>query len=384
MKTKVIPGINNLVKDMGKYGLEGKGIGLITNITGLSAEGKSTIDLLHEKGRLVKLFAPEHGIRNEFEAGVKFENYADEKTGTPVISLYGENRRPSKAMLEGVDVVVFDIQDVGARFYTYLYTMAYAMEACAELGLPMLVLDRPNPIGGVKVEGGVLDPEFRSFIGYFPITHRFGLTIGESARMFNEEFGVGCNLTVVPMTGYERSMYYDETGLIWVVPSPNLPSLESCIIYPGTCIFEGTNLSEGRGTTKPFQFIGAPWIDPAKLADKANSLGIPGVFYRPQCFTPTFSKHKGDFCRGVEVHVTDREEFNAPKAGTALLYTIRDMYKEFEWLPSRLEGQKPFADLLSGSDRVRLGKHSLNELLGIYDKESGEFARMKAKYHLYK
>lgn len=384
MHVKTAPGIDNLIDNWSKYGLEGRRLGLITNPTGISKSGASTVDLLHKHGHLAKLFAPEHGIRGEFEAGIKFDDYADEKTGVSVLSLYGERRRPTREMLEGVDAVVFDIQDAGARFYTYLYTMAYAMESCAKFDLPMIVLDRPNPIGGA-VSGGLLDPAFRSFIGYFPITHRYGLTIGEAARLFNEEFGIGCELTVVHMTGYSRHMYYDDTGLLWVSPSPNLPTPQAALVFPGTCIFEGTNVSEGRGTTKPFQFVGAPWIDASQLSDKANALQLPGVYYRPQCFTPTFSKHKGEFCRGVELHVTDREAFDPVKAGTALLYIIRDSHKEFEYLPPYDEDGvlRPMIDLNTGSDRVRLGYLSLDELFEIYAQESARFAAMARRYHIY-
>jgi uncharacterized protein YbbC (DUF1343 family) len=378
-----MPGIDRLVSNKGKYNIKDRRAGLITNATGLNSAGRPTVDILAEMTRLTRLFAPEHGIRGSLAAGEKFGGGKDDITGLPVISLYGEQRRPSKDALEGLDILIFDIQDAGARFYTYLYTMAYAMEACAEHNLPMMVLDRPNPVNADTVQGGILNPDFRSFIGYYPIPQRYGLTIGECALMFNQEFGIGCDLTVVPMENYRRAMYFGDTGLFWVLPSPGLPSAESCILYPGTCVFEGTNVSEGRGTAKPFQAIGAPWIDAERLARRMNAMKLPGAFFRPHYFTPSASKHAGEHCKGVEVHCTDRDVFDPVAAGITLLFVIREDYPEFAFLPPGHEGRKPMIDLNTGSGDIRLGKKSLEDILDGYARDSSKFAVLKQEYHIY-
>lgn len=259
--------------------LEGKNVGLITNPTGVDQELNSIVDTLHNHPdvNLVSLYGPEHGVRGSEQAGDYVEFYIDERTGLPVYSLYGETRKPTPEMLEGVDVLLFDIQDVGTRFYTYIYTMAYAMEAAAENDIEFMVLDRPNPIGGVSVEGPVLDPDYSSFVGLYPIPLRHGMTVGELALLFNDEFDIGADLSVVEMNGWERSDYYDDTPLEWVLPSPNMPTLDTAAVYPGAALIEGTNVSEGRGTTKPFELIGAPFIDGVDLAEQLNNAGLPGV-----------------------------------------------------------------------------------------------------------
>lgn len=378
------PGIDRLIAEISQYGLAGQRTGLITNQSGLSVTGEHTIDLLYRHTTLTRLFAPEHGIRGELQAGVHFGDSVDAMTGVHVVSLYGDNRKPKPETLEGLDALIFDIQDAGARFYTYLYTMAYAMEACAAKGLPMFVLDRPNPINAETVEGGLLNPQFSSFVGLYPVPYRYGLTIGEMALLFNKEFSINCDLTVVPMTGYSRSMWYGETGLVWVLPSANLPEPESCLIFSGSCVFEGTNVSEGRGTVKPFRFIGAPFINGSALAERMNSENHPGVFFRPHSFTPTFSKHQGSLCHGVEIHITDKNAIRPVTVGFSLLYAIREMFPEFAFLPPRYEGSRYFIDLLTGSDTVRLGKMRLEGLLSLYQQDSAAFAGMKELYHLYK
>ena len=266
---------------------EGKKVGLITNPTGVNSSYKSTIDVLYEKVNLTALFAPEHGIRGNSQAGGSIGNEIDEITGLTVYSLYGNTKKPTEAMLENVDVLCIDIQDVGARFYTYIYTMAYAMEACKEFGKTFVVFDRPNPVGG-KVEGNLLNDEYSSFVGLYDIITRHGMTIGELAKMFNEYYQIGCNLEVIKMEDYDRNLYIDETTVPWINPSPNMPTLDCAIAYSGTCYFEGVNLSEGRGTTKPFEFIGAPFINPHKWAEKLNSLGLEGVYFRPMYFYSNF------------------------------------------------------------------------------------------------
>jgi len=369
---------------------EGKRIGLLTNPTGINSNFESTIDLLHRQFDLVKLFAPEHGVRGNLQAGVTLEGYKDERTQLPVISLYGERQRPNTQMLSDIDVFAFDIQDVGSRFYTYLYTMAYIMQACAESGKECVVFDRPNPLNASTVEGNILDTSYKSFIGLYPIPQRYGLTVGECANLFNTEYGINCNLTVVTMENYTRNMYFEDTGAHWIVPSPNIPTLESSFAFNATCIFEGTNVSEGRGTTKPFHFVGAPWICGAKLEQALNSYNLAGVKFRAHYFTPMkyhpkYGKHEGELCGGVELHILDREEFRPVKTGVTMLYTIRDMFgNDFEYLPSYQElGPHQMIDYNTGGAYVREGIYSLGEIIERYKRESAEFERIKSKYHLY-
>ncbi len=285
--TTILPGIDVLVR-AGGGPLRGLRVGLITNHTGRGADGTSTIDLLAALPEvdLAALFGPEHGIRGAVEGGESVESGRDAKTGVPIYSLYGETREPTAAMLSGLDALVFDIQDVGARYYTYVWTMALAMRAAARSHVRFVVLDRPDPIGGRLVQGNVLDTAFASFVGLYPVPMRYGLTPGELARWINAAYHVGAELTVVPVQGWRRGVWYDETALPWVPPSPNMPSLESATHYPGTCIFEGTNLSVGRGTPIAFQQIGAPWIDSDTLAARMNALGLAGVRFEATSFTP--------------------------------------------------------------------------------------------------
>ena len=369
---------------------EGKRIGLLTNPTGINSNFESTIDLVHKRFDLVKLFAPEHGVRGNLQAGVTLEGYKDERTRLPVISLYGERQRPNAQMLSDIDVFAFDIQNVGSRFYTYLYTMAYIMQACAESGKECVVFDRPNPLNASTVEGNILDAAYKSFIGLYPIPQRYGLTIGECATLFNTEYGINCNLTVITMENYTRNMSFEDTGVHWIVPSPNIPTIESSFAFNATCIFEGTNVSEGRGTTKPFFFVGAPWICGAKLEEALNSHNLGGVKFRAHYFTPMkyhpkYGKHEGELCGGVELHILDREEFRPVKTGLTMLYTIRDMFSnDFEYLPSYQElGSHQMIDYNTGGAYVREGIYSLDEIINRYERESAEFERIKAKYHLY-
>ena len=379
-------GIDNIEKYSQHF--EGKRIGLITNATGVNRNFESTVDILHRHFNLVKLFAPEHGVRGDLQAGITLEGYTDGATGLPVVSLYGANRRPTPEVLEDVDILAFDIQDVGSRFYTYLYTMAYAMEACAQNGKTCVVFDRPNPLNGVTVEGNILDLSCKSFIGLYPIPQRYGLTIGECAKLFNAEYGINCDLVVVPMTGWRRDAYFENTGIHWVLPSPNIPNIDSCFTFNCSCIFEGTNISEGRGTTKPFSFVGAPWLDSDKLAAELNSRKLPGVHFRPQYFTPllyhpTLSKHAGELCSGVEIHVTDRAAFLPVRTGLHMLYAIKEMSgSQFKWAPPFTEKHRHMIDYNTGNTYVREGRN-LDEILQIYGEDSKKFAEIKSKYHLY-
>ena len=322
-----------------------------------------------EKVNLVALFAPEHGIRGDKQAGVYESSYTDKKTGLTVYSLYGSTMKPTATMMNKIDIMCIDLQDAGARFYTYIYTMAYAMEACKTYNKEFVVFDRPNPAGGTIYEGNILDLEYRSFVGYYPIVQRHGMTIGELAKLFNEEYGIGCDLHIIEMTGWKREMYFDETNLPWVIPSPNFPSQNTALVYPGTCIFEGTNMSEGRGTTIPFEVVGAPWIDADLYASKLNELGLKGVYFRPTYFTPTFSKNKEQLCGGVQVHVTDREQFSAVKTGWAMLEIVRTLYpKDFQILnQSKKDNQ---LNLLTGCRYITDHTYTLEQQFAIIDSDT--------------
>lgn len=365
--------------------LRGKRIGLITNSTGVDRELRSSIDLLakHPDLQLVALFGPEHGVRGNAQAGEKVGASVDAATGLPVFSLYGEHREPSAEMLKGIDVLLFDIQDVGARFYTYPYTLAGAMRAARRAGIPVVVLDRPNPIGGVLIEGPVLEPEYASFVGQFPIPVRHGMTLGELARLFNQEFGIGAELHVVPIKGWRRNDAEPGHALPWVPPSPNMPTPDTALVYPGTALFEGTNVSEGRGTTRPFEIIGAPFIDAETLATHMNSLGLLGVRFRPAWFTTTFSKHAGTLSGGVQIHVTDREAYRPFRTGLALLKAIHDLYPQaFRFEP----GTPPFFDKLAGNGWIRQGieqGESVDAMEARWAHELRSFDEVRRRYLLY-
>lgn len=368
--------------------LKGKKVGLITNHTGVDQRLRSTVDLLHAHPdiELVALYGPEHGVRGAAAAGEQVASATDAVTGLPMHSLYGATRRPSPEMLAGVDVLVYDIQDIGVRYYTFPYTLAYAMEAGRDHGLPVVVLDRPNPIGGEAVEGNILDPAFASFVGLYPMPVRHGMTIGELALWFNKR--IGCDLTVVAMKGWRRSMWWDETGIPFVPMSPNSTGVAMATLYGGTCLIEGTQLSEGRGTTKPFEQIGAPWIDGRALASHLNGLALPGVIFRPVYFTPTTSKHKNQLCEGVQVHVTDARAVEPVALGLHLVKALRDQNPErFEWLPPFKEGGKPFFDLLAGTDQWRLaldGGESVASIIAPWRQSQTAFLAERESVLLYR
>ncbi|MCM3166008.1 exo-beta-N-acetylmuramidase NamZ family protein [Peribacillus frigoritolerans] len=382
-KQKVSPGIEVLLKEE-KNVLSGKKVGLITNPTGIDSKLTSIVDLLHDDPdiNLTALFGPEHGVRGDAQAGASVEYYIDEKTGLPVYSLYGKTKKPTPEMLKDVEVLVFDIQDVGTRYYTYIYTMAYAMEAARENDIPFIVLDRPNPQGGESVDGPVLEPEFSSFVGLYPIPLKHGMTVGELATLFNKEFKIGADLKVIKMKGWKRDMDYDDTGLPFVLPSPNMPTVSTTFVYPATGLIEGTNVSEGRGTTKPFELIGAPYINSDELAGKLNALRLPGVKFRAASFTPTFSKHAGKLSHGVEIYITDREEFKAVPTGLHIIKTIQDLYPgDFEFLAANN------FNLLIGNgwimSRIKAGS-TVNEILKEYQVRQDAFKKVRKNYLLYK
>ncbi|MFI5178163.1 MAG: exo-beta-N-acetylmuramidase NamZ domain-containing protein, partial [Vicinamibacterales bacterium] len=309
--------------------------------------------------RIGALFGPQHGFQSDVQENMIESPHAkDARWRVPVYSLYSETREPTAAMLAGLDAIVIDLQDVGTRIYTYIYTMANCLRAARTHGVPVVVCDRPNPIGGVAVEGPMLEPGFTSFVGQFPIPMRHGMTIGELARMFNEHFGLGAKLEVVAMRGWTRDQYFDRTGLTWIPPSPNIPTLDSAIVYPGTVLVEGTNVSEGRGTTRPFEFVGAPWVDPVAVAADLNGQGLPGVHFRAIRFEPTFHKHAATTCGGCHLHVMDRAAFSPVATGVAVIDACRRAGPDrFAWRdpPYEYEFMKPPVDILYGSARLREG-----------------------------
>lgn len=369
-KQKVLCGADILARDGSD--LQGS-CGLITNHTGVLRSLTSTADMLKEKCRLSALFAPEHGVRGDVQAGENIITYTDKKTELPVYSLFGDGTEESEKALASLDTVIFDIQDVGARFYTYAYTMTDAMKLCAEHGVKFVVLDRPNPIGGKKAEGTILDRRFSSFVGRFPTPTRTGLTVGEFALMMNEIENIGCDLTVIPLEGWKREMYYDDTDLVFIQPSPNIPTVDTAFVYIGTCIFEETNLSEGRGTTKPFEMTGAPWLDSEAVIKKLGHQD--GVILRECSFTPTFSDYKDCFCHGIQLHVTDRESFSPFATGTRLLDAIRKTHPELETDPSIAK--------LIGTDDILKPDFDVEDFISQQQKKVDEWQAFSKKWHLY-
>ncbi|KRE86544.1 hypothetical protein ASG89_11095 [Paenibacillus sp. Soil766] len=362
----------------------GKRVGLITAPTGLNKDFVSTIQIFHEKFNLVALFSPEHGVRGDLAAGALVDTYVDPQTGVPVYSLYRkDSKRLTQEMLDAVDIIVYDIQDVGTRYYTFLYTMLYALEDCARAGKEFVVLDRINPLDGVTVEGNVLQSGFESFVGNYPLSVRYGMTPGEVAMMANDEKGWQGKLHVIRCEGWDRNMLFPETGRPWIMPSIGIPRFETVVLYPGTCIIEGTNLSEGRGTTAPFEIIGAPFIDAHKLADEMNAKKLPGVVFRPVYFKPSFSKFQGEQCAGVQIHVLDNRAVRPIDIGVTLMYTIQNNYEQFSFLPPLREGSRPFIDLLGGGSYYRETEVDVPALLEQFREESNAFARRKQQYHLY-
>ncbi|MED5018337.1 DUF1343 domain-containing protein [Paenibacillus chibensis] len=364
--------------------LKGKKLGLITSPTGLNKDFVSTIQILHDHFHLAALFSPEHGVRGDQAAGAMVETYTDPITGVPVYSLYRkDSKRLSQEMLDEVDMVVYDIQDVGTRYYTFIYTMLYALEDCAKAGKEIVILDRINPLDGVTVEGNILKPGYESFVGGYPLAVRYGLTAGEVAKMANEQMEWNAKLHVVRCQGWDRQMLFPETGREWVMPSLGIPRFNTALIYPGTCLFEGTNLSEGRGTTAPFEMIGAPFIDAEQLAADMNSLKLPGVIFRPVYFKPSFSKFQGEQCGGVQIHMMDYRAVEPLETGVRLLCTIKNRYEEFSFLPPLKENSRSFIELLGGDNVYLQDNLDADVLLEQFREESREFAKLKTEYHLY-
>ena len=388
--------------------IRGKRVGLIANPSSVDSHLDSIVARFRAQAdvKLVALYGPEHGVRGNAQAGQFVAYYIDEHYQLPVYSLYGQTQKPSADMmknidqqmrsydtqpagkspvagsLKDVDVMVCDLQDVGTRIYTYVATMAGAMEAAAEANIPFIVLDRPNPIGGAVMEGPILEyPKFSSFIGRFPVPLRHGMTVGELAQLINAKYLTKkCRLTVVPMENWTRDEWFDETSLPWVPPSPNLPTLDSATVYPGQVIIEGTNLSEGRGTTRPFELFGAPWIDGFVLAQKLNSLHLPGVKFREVYFTPTFSKHSGQQCGGCQLHVTDRKGFRSVATTLTILSVIKGLYG------AKLEFHESYFDHVMGTSTVREALERgepADQIVAGFKPGLAEFAKMRGPYLLY-
>ena len=379
----VIPGVEVLLRDS-LHLVSGKRVGLITNHSGRDRGGTSTIDLLHRAPgvQLTALYGPEHGLRGAAEAGVEITNAVDSATGVPIYSLYGETRVPTPQMLENIDVLVYDIQDVGARVYTYEWTMVLAAEAAARVGKPFIVLDRPDPIRADRVEGGLVRPQFASFVGLHPVPMRYGLTPGELLRYLVGTGKVKATVTVVPMQNYRRDMWWEQTGMPWVAPSPNLRDMDATILYPGTVFFEGTNLSEGRGTDRPFRLIGAPWLtDAGAIARELNAQRLPGVRFDSTSRTIAEGmKHGGLTIPMIEVTVTDRDRVRPLMVGARMLQTIRARHvKEWQWRVGSI-------DRLSGSEELRAAVEAgvVDTLLAKWDLEAADFAARRQPYLIYK
>jgi uncharacterized protein YbbC (DUF1343 family) len=371
--------------------LKGRTIGLVANPASIDASFRHVSERAEAGGvRIGALFGPQHGFRSDLQENmIESPHGQDARRRVPVYSLYSETREPTAAMLSGLDALVIDLQDVGTRIYTYIYTMANCLVGAKKHGVPVVVCDRPNPIDGVTVEGPMLVRGFESFVGQYEIPMRHGMTIGELARLFNEHFGIGAKLEVVAMQGWTRTQYFDTTGLAWVLPSPNIPTLESAVVYPGTVLLEGTNVSEGRGTTKPFEIVGAPWIDPEAYAADLNGRGLPGVAFRPALFEPTFHKHAATPCGGCQIHVTDRARFRAVETGVAIIDAARRAGPDrFAWRdpPYEYEYTIPPIDILYGSAALRDGLargESVASLAKAAAEETRAFLPVRERFLLY-
>lgn len=371
--------------------LRGRRLALLAHQASIDARFEHAATLLADLpgARLVRLLAPEHGLWGAAQDQAPVASARDPATGLPVLSLYGPRRAPTPPMLRGLDVLVVDLQDVGARYYTFVWTMALAMRAAAQAGVRVIVLDRPNPLGGV-VEGNLPDPAYASFVGLYPLPARHGMTIGELARFLDAEYGLGCDPVVVPMRGWRRAMAWEDTGLPWVAPSPNMPTPDTARVYPGGCLIEGTNLSEGRGTTRPFEWVGAPYLDAHAYADALGRLGLPGVHFRPVRFQPTFHKWAGRLCGGVQVHVTERERFKPFLTGLALIAGARRLAPgRFRWCrpPYEFERRRLPIDVLCGTDRLRRALErgvSLRVLERSWQPALRRWTRRRAPYLLYR
>ncbi len=384
---KVASGLDELLRHIPASWKQQR-IGVICHQASVDAQLNHILDrFLAHNLHVTAIFGPEHGLYGT--AQDQIEVPSDIRHNIPIYSLYAETRYPPKVWLDSVDLLVCDLQDVGSRYYTFIWTMALALQACAKYGKKFVVIDRPNPINGESLEGPVLDPHFASFVGLYPIPVRHGMTIGEIALWLNEGWGIGADLDIIPMKGWTRSMYFDQTGLPWVIPSPNMPTLDTALIYPGACLLEGTTLSEGRGTTRPFEILGAPYIHEHQLAETLNAQKLPGIEFRACRFEPTFHKYQGQSCGGVQQHVTDRRRLRSFLTGLVVIETIRSLYpKAFGWRPPPYEYETeklPF-DILCGTDTIRLAMEngrSARRLDPAWTLPLREFSRQQKPFLLY-
>lgn len=390
-KSSVKLGIEKLL-DNESYKFKGLNVGLVCNQSSVTHNFFHVADIIsnHSNFNLTTLYGPQHGIRGEVQDNmVETPHSTDIKTRLPIYSLYSETRIPTEQMLDNVDALIFDMQDIGCRVYTFIYTMANCMVAAKRHGLKMFVCDRPNPINGICVEGNILNTKFASFVGQYPIPMRHGLTVCELALLFNEHFEIGCDLTIIPMEGWTRDLWLDNTDAPWVMPSPNMPTLDTATVFPATVFLEGTMLSEGRGTTKPFEIVGAPYIWGFEFADYLNSLGLPGIYFRECSFKPTFQKHVSQICGGVQLHVTERDIFRPVETGVAVIKAAIELYgKEFEWKkpPYEYIFDKLPIDVIAGNDSLRMSLESsmdLNEVTKEWLIDESNFRELREKYLLY-
>lgn len=388
---RIMLGVERLLEEQ-LHLLRGARVGLVCNQASVDHNFHHAADLFHEHPdiNLTTLFGPQHGIRGDVQDNMIETGHAvDRKTGLPIYSLYSETREPTEEMLRNVDIIVFDLQDVGTRIYTFVYTLANCMRAAKKFGKKVIACDRPNPIGGKAIAGVVLDPGFTSFVGQFPIATRHGMTVCELGRMFNEHFEIGCDLECVTMSGWSRELWYDQTDAPWVLPSPNIPTVDTTVVFPATVHIEGTQMSEGRGTTKPFELVGAPYIDADDFAAALEAFDFAGVYFRACGFMPTFQKHAGQACGGVQIHVTDREAFEPVAAGIAVVKTAFDMYgKEFRWKDPPYEydyDRNPF-DLIAGTAKVREAIErgdSLAAMTASWEAPLLQFRELRKRFLLY-
>jgi len=390
MKNKIVIGLERLIADPPEY-LRGKRLGLLSNPASVDNEFNHASAIIHRffPGQLKALFSPQHGFYAEKQDNmIESNHFMEPQLNVPVFSLYNDTRIPTSEMFDLIDVLLVDIQDVGTRVYTFIYTVSYCLELAAKLKKKVVILDRPNPIGGTQIEGNILSEDQASFVGRFPIPMRHGLTIGEVSQLFNQEFHLGCDLTIIPMKDWKRQMYWQDTGLFWIAPSPNLPTPQSCMVYPGQVIFEGTNISEGRGTTLPFELFGAPFLDNKKIKAEADKL-IKGAFLRLANFEPTSGKWQGRVCRGFQIHVTSKKEFKPYFSSLILMQLIIKYHPndfKFKEPPYEYEFERMPIDLILGSKTLRKKLTSLKDLIALssqWQKELKNFKSISGKYHLY-
>lgn len=389
---KTVTGLENLL-DSPPPGIRGARLGLLCNPASIDSHFQHARHQIAERfpGQLCALYSPQHGFFAEKQDNmIESANMVDPELGLPVFSLYGRTRIPDREMFDPIDILLVDLQDVGTRVYTFVYTLSYCLEAARRYDRKVVVLDRPNPINGLTVEGHCLDQAFASFVGRYPIPMRHGLTIGELARLFNEAFGIGCDLEIVPLQNWQRGMYFRETGLPWVAPSPNLPTPEAAVVYPGQVIWEGTNISEGRGTTQPFELFGAPFINAVDLQAALPQTDLPGIRLRPVSFEPTANKWQGERCNGFQIHVTDANLYRPLATSLRLLAAIWQLYpNEFQWKapPYEYEYEKLPIDLILGGDHIRkalAGGATIAELQAGWQLDQESFVELSRPFHMYK